>query len=275
MRSKMVFLVLLMCFVAASGFSKPQSERPVTAPPVKGQDIEANIAKLLAEQKKTSEELKEISQRLDRVEKEVAEWHNQPPGPENRRPLISGDMPVMAKSGQSNYLQQSAVVEYFNKVRGIPRSTIEALVGHYISEAKLLDINHDIAIAQMCHATEFLTNDLWKAGNYANFNRDGAVWQGKSWNGTFPDIRTGVRAHIQHLKGYASTVSFNGDVDPRFHRLEGSRGKGDTLHKLCGLWIGRTPERARAYENNLIGILEGLYGFQERYNQRGLASTQR
>jgi hypothetical protein len=248
--------------------------------------INGEINKLVKGQKDTSKELADIKEQLCKIGQPQpisppAPQPNPQPAPQPSpqpvtgtcRPLISGDMPVMAKSGQSNYLQRHAVVEYINRIRPFSRSTIDEIIGQYIDEAKLLGINHDIAIAQMCHATEFLGNDLGKVMNYANFNRVGAVWQGRSWNGTFPNSRTGVRAHIQHLRGYASTVPFNGDVDPRFHKLEGLRGKGDTLHRLCGLWVGHTPERARAYENNLIRILEDLYDFQERYNQRGLAAA--
>jgi hypothetical protein len=278
MRTKMLIFAVFMCFVAASGFAKGKKE---PSPPKPSRDIEADIAKLLEAQKNTSDQLTEMGRKLDRIEQEGSEWHRQPPRTPNpppnpppvsgspagtRRPSISGDLPVIAKSGQSNYLEKSAIVEYFYKVRGIPRSIIDAIIGYYIDEAKLLDINHDIAIAQMCHATVFLTNNLLETRNYANFNKDGAIWQSKSWNGIFPNSRTGVRAHIQHLKGYASTGCLEGEiVDPRFHKLEGLRGKGDTLHKLCGLWVGHGFERARTYENNLRKILEDLYGFQEGY----------
>jgi hypothetical protein len=187
------------------------------------------------------------------------------------RPLISGDMPVMAKSGQGNYLTQTAVAEYLYGFRGnIPRKDIDVIIGHYINEAKILGVNHDIAIAQMCHATDFLRNDLWKVMNYANFSKEGAVLNGKSWNGAFPDSRTGVRAHIQHLRGYASARSFAGEiVDPRFRLLGARQGKGDTLHKLCGMWPWKDPAK---YEASIKAKLEVLYDYQDSYYRRVLAA---
>jgi hypothetical protein len=186
------------------------------------------------------------------------------------RPSISGDMPVMVKSGQSNYLKQTAVVEYLNQFRGIPRNTINAIVGQYMDEAQKLGINHDIAIVQMCHATEFLTNNLWKTNNYANLSKDSAIWKGKSWNGTFPNSRAGVKAHIMHLKGYASTERLEGEaVDPRFHKLSALRGNAKTLHELCRFWAGKEPEK---YEASLKNKLENLYDFQEKYNQSGITA---
>ena len=38
---------------------------------------------------------------------------------------------------------------------------------------------------------------------------------------TFPDVRTGIRAQIQHLKAYGCTDAlFNSQVDPRFHLVK-------------------------------------------------------
>jgi hypothetical protein len=190
----------------------------------------------------------------------------------SHRPAISGETPVMAANRQSNYLEPSAVVEYLEKYHGISRGKIVEIVGQYRDEAELLGINHDIAIAQMCHATEFLTNNLWRTNNYANLNKNGAIWNGKNWNGEFSSIRAGVKAHIMHLRGYGSIVPgrLEGEmVDPRFHKLATLRGKGDTLHNLCRFWTGNDP---RKYEDRLKTILKELYDFQDCYNQLGLAA---
>ena len=38
---------------------------------------------------------------------------------------------------------------------------------------------------------------------------------------SFPDVRTGIRAQIQHLKAYGSTEQLvNEQVDPRFHLVK-------------------------------------------------------
>jgi hypothetical protein len=182
---------------------------------------------------------------------------------------------IMLKSGESPYLTLSAVVEFLSekgKSRGFARRyiDIEAIVEHYINEAKKENINHDIAIAQMCYATQYLTNKtLFNNMNYAGLTKEGGRWNGKSWNGVFPRSLIGVRAHIQHLKGYASTARLvENNVDPRFHLLANRRGKGDTLHRLCGYWVARNSGK---YENELRKILEELYKHQDRHNQTYLA----
>jgi hypothetical protein len=195
---------------------------------------------------------------------------------ETRRPVISGNMPVMAKIGQSNYLDRSAVVEYMlNNSHGRRRVDIEAIVDHYFREARTEGINHDIAIAQMWRATQSLTNEtLWNNCNYAGLSTNGASWD-RIFRSRYRS-RDGVRAHIQHLKGYASKVSLKEkEVDPRFRLLTTLRLRGsvDTLHELCRPWVGSNPVKAKEYEEGLIETLKDLYDFQERYNQRGLAAV--
>jgi hypothetical protein len=181
------------------------------------------------------------------------------------RPRIPED--IMLKSGQQTYLTEDAVVKYLSEIsRGIPYRDIETVIRLYINEAETEKINHDIAIAQMCHATQSLTNKtLWNNRNYAGLSIEGARWNGKNWDGKFPESLTGVRAHIQHLKGYAVTGTLQRDtVDPRFHLLAKHRGNGDTLHKLCAVWVAK--ENSGKYERNLREMLEDLYTYQERYN---------
>jgi len=178
-----------------------------------------------------------------------------------KRPQIPED--IMLRSGQYNYLTRDAVVKYLSEnSRGISTRDIRAIIEHYINESKTENINHDIAIAQMCYATQFLSNKiLFNNMNYGGLITTGAKLNGKNWNGKFPRSRTGVRAHIQHLKGYASTATLSEAlVDPRFHLL--ARGKGDTLHKLSAYWVKNNPEK---YENAIKDILEKLYRYQESY----------
>jgi hypothetical protein len=182
---------------------------------------------------------------------------------------------ILVRNGQRYpYLTQSAVVEYmymFKNSHGRSYRDIEAIIGHYIREAKTRNINSDIAIAQMWHATQSLTNrTLWNNCNYANLSTSDIRWNGKFRMGS----REGVTAHIVHLLGYASIGPVrNSEVDPRFRLLADRRGKGDTLRKLCSLWVAK--EKSKDYENSLRNILKDLYVFQEHYNnqQRILAAS--
>jgi len=71
----------------------------------------------------------------------------------------------------------------------------------------------------------------------------------------FPDPRTGVRAHIQHLQAYASTEPLNQElVDPRYRYVK--RGSSPTIHGLAGTWAAD-----RSYDIKIDRILRNLYEF--------------
>jgi hypothetical protein len=122
----------------------------------------------------------------------------------------------------------------------------------YREEAALEGVNHDIAFSQMCVETGFLRfgNDV--ARNQNNFAGIGAV--GNSASGAkFPDQRTGVRAHIQHLKAYASTAPLVQPlVDPRFQFV--TRGIAPTIAQLTGRWAADT-----LYDRKIRSIVRRLY----------------
>jgi hypothetical protein len=72
---------------------------------------------------------------------------------------------------------------------------------------------------------------------------------------TFPSPQIGVRAHIQHLKAYASDEGLNQElVDPRYRWVR--YGSSPTVEKLTGAWAAD-----REYGNKIRGILERLYRF--------------
>ena len=135
----------------------------------------------------------------------------------------------------------------------VDRAVLSRLIDTYFDEAGVEGINHDIAIAQMLYATDFLRNRM------ATRNYGGLSTNGLRWNGRFDDMRTGVRAHIQHLKGYASTSRPRGQiVDPRYQILVdlGYRGRVRTFDQLCRRW-SENP----AYGNSINRILNGLYDY--------------
>jgi hypothetical protein len=69
----------------------------------------------------------------------------------------------------------------------------------------------------------------------------------------FPNPQTGVRAHIQHLKGYASTEQLNQPlVDPRYKWVK--YGTAPTIYDLTGRWA-----TDKEYGNKIYRILERLY----------------
>lgn len=95
-------------------------------------------------------------------------------------------------------------------------STIEEFAKIFYEEANAEGVRAEIAFAQCMKETGFLKyggDVLPNQYNYAGIGATGAVHGAE-----FKDVRTGIRAQIQHLKAYASTSPLNNAcVDPRFN----------------------------------------------------------
>ncbi|MCL1813973.1 MAG: glucosaminidase domain-containing protein, partial [Treponema sp.] len=134
--------------------------------------------------------------------------------------------------------------------------TAKDLINTYFKEAKVEEVNPDIAIAQMLYATDNLRNERMRTHNYAGLSTEGV-----RWGGSFSTMSQGVRAHIQHLKGYASIKPLNGytEDDPRFKLLNdlGYRGRATTFDQLFKFWAPYSPD----YRNKINRILKDLYRF--------------
>jgi len=104
----------------------------------------------------------------------------------------------------------------------------------YREEANAEGVNFDLAFAQMCVETDFLQFSSITKASQNNFGGLGALG-GNPEGASFPSARIGVRAHIQHLKAYASTEPLvNAVVDPRFSFVP--RGVASTVSLLSGRW---------------------------------------
>ena len=170
---------------------------------------------------------------------------NNPAGQSSGRPSRNID-------GRS-YVDKRDVTNYvIHQNPSVNRDILSRLIDTYFDEAGIEGINHDIAIAQMLYATDFLRNRM-ATRNYGGLNE-----QTPGWNGRFYDMRTGVRAHIQHLKGYVSRAPLNRPlVDPRYNLIiNTNRGNVKTFDRLFGAW-SENP----AYGNRINRILNGLYRF--------------
>ena len=131
---------------------------------------------------------------------------------------------------------------------------VRVLMMIYIEEASYEGVDHDIAFAQMCLETGFLAFGGLVQPEWNNFCGLGAI--GPQQPGLiFPDPRTGVRAHIQHLKAYGSEEPLNLElVNARF--LFVRRGSSPTIEGLTGTWAVD-----RAYSEKINSILERLFEF--------------
>jgi len=128
------------------------------------------------------------------------------------------------------------------------------LASHYVNEAAFEGINHDVAFTQMCLETGFLSYGGLVLPEWNNFCGLGAI--GPEQPGLiFPDPQTGVRAHIQHLKAYATEEPLNGElVDPRYKYVR--KGSSPTIDGLSGTWA-----TDRQYSVKIRAILQRLSEF--------------
>ena len=123
----------------------------------------------------------------------------------------------------------------------------------YIEEAEKEGVNYDVAFSQMCLATNYLRFGGWIKADQNNFCGLGDA-KGSATGAVFPDIRTGVKAHIEHLKAYASTdmIKQQPIVDPRFDYVP--RGVAPSVHDLSRRWSS-DPN----YGEKIMTILKRIY----------------
>ncbi|MEH1793869.1 MULTISPECIES: hormogonium tapered terminus morphoprotein TftA [unclassified Nostoc] len=122
----------------------------------------------------------------------------------------------------------------------------------YREEAGIEGVNYDIAFCQMCVETGFLQfgGDIKPEQN--NFAGLGAIGGG-SEAASFVSARIGVRAHIQHLKAYASLEPLVQEVvDPRFRFV--TRGIAPLIDQLSGRWSADLD-----YGTKISAMIKRLY----------------
>ena len=128
----------------------------------------------------------------------------------------------------------------------------EELSRFYEEEAALEGVNHDIAFAQMCLETGFLRFGGLVTLDMNNFCGLGAISDSQRGE-YFASPQIGVRAHIQHLKGYATEEPLALDlVDPRYRWVR--LGSSPTFYGLSGTWAADL-----LYGEKLYNILQRLY----------------
>lgn len=155
--------------------------------------------------------------------------------------------------GRSTPQELAAMLLYYNPLIDISYANELALV--YVEESTDEGVNHDIAFCQMILETGYLkfTGSVKKYQN--NFCGLGATGGHKSGE-FFPDVRTGVRAHIQHLKAYATSQSIiKPVVDNRMKYVK--RGSAPTIYALKGKWASDVM-----YDKKIESLLTKLFAFR-------------
>ena len=148
------------------------------------------------------------------------------------------DQPIMG----SSVVTASQLVAYYKAsgcaypsaiYSGKGAASIEDFAQTVAEEAAAEGVRAEVVFCQAMHETGWLQFGGDVKAEQCNFAGLGAT--GGVAGATFPDVRTGIRAQVQHLKAYASTESLVNDcVDPRFDLVE--RGCAPYLSGLSGRW---------------------------------------
>jgi hypothetical protein len=154
----------------------------------------------------------------------------------------------------TGWLTRNDIVRYIKGYNPNPPQYMESLIDTYIWEADREGINHDIAVAQMCYATNYLKErQLINVYNYAGFSAVNRVPV------TYRNMNDGIRAHIQHLKGYASHQLPKGNIIDQRYQILVTEGIQGTVKTLDALFVRWSPTNYQQYGNGIVNILKELY----------------
>jgi len=160
-------------------------------------------------------------------------------------------------------LTKESIVEYIllkNKI--ILPEKIEEIVRIYIEESLKENINHDIAIVQMCEGTKNLSKtNVWKTNNFGDLQ----YLRNRSAVNSFPTVQLGIRAHVQQLKAYADP---RGPVGQKVDRIRigwvgKNSGKITTLDQLFPVWV---TKNLNEYKNEINTIFTEIQIFHAERN---------
>ena len=182
--------------------------------------------------------------------------------------IVNGDCTIMGSPSASRSTVINRMASAYKSVgKSYPSyayaskgaSTIEDFCGILYDEAVAEGVRPEVVFAQSMLETGWLGFGGQVNVNQCNFAGIGAV-DGGAQGATFNDVRTGLRAQVQHLKAYASKDSLkNTCVDPRFNLV--SRGCAPTV-----IYLGQkeNPQgygwaTGAGYGSKIINIMQG-YG---------------
>lgn len=146
--------------------------------------------------------------------------------------------PIMGKSAAS----VSSMVSLYNSTGHIyptiyaskGATTINDFCQIVFEEANAEGVKAEILFAQAMYETGWLQFGGSVKAEQCNFGGIGAV-NATAGGASFGDVRSGLRAQVQHLKAYASKEPLNNPcADPRFEKVK--RGVAPCVEDLNGRW---------------------------------------
>ena len=182
---------------------------------------------------------------------------------EAQETIADGQYPIM---GSSNITVQE-MVDYFNASGEVypaeelsegGADSIETFCQMYYDEATAEGVRPEVAFAQTMKETGFLQYGGDASIEQFNFAGLGTTGNGVPGN-SYPDVQTGIRAQIQHLKAYATADALNQEcVDDRYEYVK----KGSAPYVQ---WLGQqeNPEglgwaTGDNYGYDIVGMIEEM-----------------
>lgn len=142
--------------------------------------------------------------------------------------IIGETSPLCTVESMASYYNSRATFPAYYAENGLDAKTIEEFCQLYLEECAKENIKAEVAFTQAMLETNFLKYTGAVPIEKLNFAGIGAVDSNTAGAAVFPDIRTGIRAQIQHLKVYAVKGGELSEecVDPRYHLIAGTPREG-------------------------------------------------
>lgn len=152
--------------------------------------------------------------------------------PTNTKPIETDPTvtePILTESSEegltpimgSSVANAEQMRRYVKKMNPEVEDSVIDMIPYYLSEGSAEGVRGDIAFAQSCLETGYFRFEKTGTGSAVTIDQNNFCGMGVTSLGikgeSFDTPQLGIRAQIQHLKAYASTLPLNGDrVDNRF-----------------------------------------------------------
>lgn len=222
-----VLLVLTIALASAAGLLSPQAG-----------ERDKNKKETAAVQEKSQDQKKNDSDSI-----------------ESQETIADGQYPIMGDSR----ITVSEMVDYF-QASGKPypkealskggAESIEEFCQMYYDEASAEGVRPEVAFVQTMKETGFLQYGGDASIEQFNFAGLGTTGGGVPGN-SYPDVQTGIRAQIQHLKAYATAEPLNGEcVDDRYEYVK------KALPPMWSGWVRRKiPKDLAGLQEKTMGMI--------------------
>ena len=185
---------------------------------------------------------------------------------ENGECDVSSSQPAYSVMGESSVTAEELAANYRSKEKKYPTSdlsaggasSIDEFCKIVVEEAQAEGVRQEVLFFQIMNETGWLQFGGDVSVSQYNFGGLGAT--GGVPGLSFSDVRTGIRAQVQHLKAYGSTEPLRNEcVDPRFGYVD--RGCAKYVQ-----WLGiqENPQRkgwaaSKGYGATIVGMIADAF----------------